>query len=93
MTALAIALLIIIIAVTTVGVFSCWYKDTLLQCLGLITTCLASCALLIRIYYSDYVSHVLLTFIFGVALYFMGTFWKHYKKTKPIRKRYARGNH
>ena len=87
MNTLAIALLTFNVAVCTLGLFSCWYKDTFLQTLGMVLMGLVSGAFLYQVYSYDYISHDAFATALAVTLYGLGTVFKTLKNTKKFRQR------
>lgn len=87
MNTLAIALLTFNVAVCTLGLFSCWYKDTFLQTLGMTLMGLVSGAYLYQVMAYGYISHNAFATALAVSLYGLGTVFKTLKNTKKFRQR------
>lgn len=89
MTALANLVFTFNMMLCAYAVFSCWYKDTVLQAIGISMVGIASAALLYHSLFYNYVDTNTFALALGMGVYGFGTFIKIYIKTKGVR-RYVR---
>ena len=86
MSTLAILVFSFNFVLCTYGVFSCWYKDTLLQTIGLSITAIASAAVLYQVVKYEYWDHNSFALALGITFYGLGTFIKLFNRNKGIKK-------
>lgn len=89
---LAIFLLACISVICAGGVFTHWYKDNLLQCIGMSVLCSGSLSMAYRVYEQGFIGPSTLTVLIGVFSYALGTAFKvsvsnKVKRYQSMRKR------
>lgn len=85
MNGLATGVFLFNLVLCTYAAFSCWYKDNLLQHIGISGMAIASAAVLYQVFMYGYLDYNMLAISLGLAVFGLGTFIKHYLKTRRMR--------
>ena len=86
MTTLATVIFAFNVLICTYGLFTCWYRENLIQAIGLIISAIASAAVLYQVYMFGYLDYNVFALSTGIGCFGLGMFIREYNRTKRIRK-------